>query len=89
MKYVASSPDSSLIATASGDGTSKVFDAETGDILHTFLTKHGQVDSIRFSNESRPNYVPDGLSGVCDPKSCKKCRRIDIQTRGIALWNII
>jgi WD40 repeat protein len=53
VESVAFSPEFSLIAAACPDEKVKVFDAETGDLLHTIPTSCGFVDSIRFFNQVR------------------------------------
>jgi WD40 repeat protein len=49
---VASSPDSTLIAAGSNDGV-KVFDAETGEVLHIILMNIGDINSILFLNRDQ------------------------------------
>jgi WD40 repeat protein len=66
VESVAFSPDSSLIAAGCGDGTGKVFDAETGDLLHTIPTSHGPIYSIRFFNQARILYTARGVYGIWD-----------------------
>jgi WD40 repeat protein len=50
---VASSPDSTLIVTGSDNGTVKVFDAETGDFLHTISMNIWGPYLIRFLNREQ------------------------------------
>jgi WD40 repeat protein len=67
---VASSPYSSLIAAGSGDGIVKLFDAETGHVLHTVSTNLGDIDSIRFLNRDQIMCLTNngGMFGIWDLK---------------------
>jgi WD40 repeat protein len=47
------SPDSKLLATASNDGTAKVWSATSGAQLVRFTEQAGDVTSVAFSSDSR------------------------------------
>ena len=46
---VAFSPDGRLLATASEDGTARLWDPATGDRLHTVIGHTYEVSSVAFS----------------------------------------
>ena len=46
------SPNSHLVATAGSDNTARIWDAETGTLLHA-LDHEGQVETVRFSGSGR------------------------------------
>jgi WD40 repeat protein len=50
---VAISPDGSLIATASRDGTARIWDLKTGRVLHTLVGHRAAVTSIAFSPDGK------------------------------------
>jgi WD40 repeat protein len=70
---VAFSPDSTLIAAASEDGMVKVFDAGTGDVLHTIAMDLKTMYSIRFLNRDQITCLTkySGKFGIWDITSAE------------------
>ena len=50
---VAISPDGTVVATASRDGTAKLWDARTGRLLHTLVGHHAGLTSVAFSPDGK------------------------------------
>jgi WD40 repeat protein len=65
---VAFSPDSTLIASASGytNTTILVFDAQTGDVLHTISRNGETVDVLRFLDQGRIIYATQPVFVIRD-----------------------
>ena len=47
------SPDGKRIVTASGDNTARIWDAETGKLLHTLTGHEDRVNSAEFSPDGK------------------------------------
>jgi WD40 repeat protein len=47
------SPDGSKLATAGWDGTARVWNSTSGDLLHTFKAEEGDAWSVSFGNKGK------------------------------------
>ena len=77
MSHLAFSPDGRWIATASDDGTARVFDPETGD-ERSPLDHDGWVNWVAFSPDGRwmATASDDGTARVFDPETGTERNRI-------------
>ena len=68
---VAFSPHGSLLATASADGTAKVWSVNTGGLLLTFHGHEAQVHSVDFSPDGRSIVTSsqDGVAKIWDTRT--------------------
>jgi WD40 repeat protein len=85
---VASSPDSSLIASGS-DGRVNVFHAETGDVLHAISTDGKSIYSVRFLNQDQIMYTNSGTFVIRDFTKSDDVLTFEYEGGDVALfWDV-
>lgn len=83
---VAFAPDGARVATASGDGSARVFDAATGTVLAR-LNHASRVVAVAFSGDGKrvATGSDDGSARVFDPSSGAELARLEHNNRVVAV----
>jgi WD40 repeat protein len=85
VQSVAFSPDGRLLATASNDGTARLWDPATGDCLRTLTGHNGFVPGVAFSPDGRllATASYDGAARLWDPATGDCLRTITVHTNKV------